>query len=99
MDSQTFEPEDRALVERFLATRDEQAFRQLFRRHAGAMTALARRLLGPWADSTRDAEDAVQEAWLRASRQLQGFAWRSTLRTWLNGIGYWLLPQSRLMLV
>ncbi len=84
--TEPLETEDRALVARFLATRDEHAFRQLFRRHAGAMTALARRLLGPWGESTRDAEDAVQEAWLRAARGLGGFAWRSSLRTWLNGI-------------
>lgn len=32
-----------------------------------------------------DAEDALQEAWLRAVSALASFAWRSSLRTWLCG--------------
>jgi RNA polymerase sigma-70 factor (ECF subfamily) len=33
-----------------------------------------------------DANDVVQEAWLRAVRAFGGFAWKSSLRTWLSGI-------------
>jgi RNA polymerase sigma-70 factor, ECF subfamily len=32
-----------------------------------------------------DAEDALQEAWLRATGALGAFGWRSSLRTWLCG--------------
>lgn len=33
-----------------------------------------------------EANDVVQEAWIRAVRALGGFAWKSSLRTWLSGI-------------
>lgn len=75
--------EDRALVAEFLATKSEQAFRRLYRRHAGAVYALLLRLTA--GDSAR-AEDCMQDAWLRAVAALERFAWRSSLRTWLRGI-------------
>ena len=63
--------------------RDEDAFRVLYRRHTPAMYAAAFRLV---ARRATDADDAVQEAWLRAVRALSGFRGDSTLRTWLVGI-------------
>jgi RNA polymerase sigma-70 factor (ECF subfamily) len=66
-----------------VARRDETAFRALYRRHTPAMYAVALRLL---ARNHSDAEDAIQEAWLRAVRGLAGFRGDSTLRTWLVGI-------------
>ena len=33
-----------------------------------------------------DAEDVVQEAWLRAAKRVADFEWRSTLSTWLVSI-------------
>jgi RNA polymerase sigma factor (sigma-70 family) len=74
---------DRELAARFVAHRDERAFRELFGRHTPALYRLAVRLLG---GAGRGAEDAVQEAWLRAARRLGVFQWRSSLRTWLCGI-------------
>jgi RNA polymerase sigma factor (sigma-70 family) len=74
---------DRELAARFVAHRDEHAFRELFGRHTPALYRLAVRLLG---GAGRGAEDAVQEAWLRAARRLGVFQWRSSLRTWLCGI-------------
>ena len=47
------------------------------------MLGLATRLLSTRA--SRDAEDVVQEAWIRAVSALPRFAWRSSLRTWLCG--------------
>ena len=74
--------DDSVLITRVLA-RDEAAFRQLYRRHTPAMYAAARRLVSRDAASV---EDVVQEAWLRAVRQLSGFRGESSLRTWLVGI-------------
>ncbi len=75
--------DDARLVKRFLAGRDEQAFRSLYRAHTPAMLAVVWRYL----DGDRvEAEDVVQEAWMRATEKLPGFRWESTLRTWLVGI-------------
>ena len=75
--------DDRELVADFLATRSEQAFRRLYRRHASAVYALLLRLTA--GDAAR-AEDCLQDAWLRAIAGLERFAWRSSLRTWIRGI-------------
>ena len=60
---------------------DEESFRVLYRRHAPAMFGLAVRLTRERAD----AEDALQEAWLRATGAFSRFEWRSSLRSWLCG--------------
>ena len=73
---------DQALVERYISRRDEHSFRELYRRHSPAMYALALRL----SDTEADAEDALQEAWIRACKLISTFEWKSTLRTWLVGI-------------
>lgn len=76
------EPADETLVRAFLASRGEEPFRLLFRRHTPALLRLAQRLLG---GNAAAAEDAVQEAWLRAASRLAGFRFESKLRTWLCG--------------
>jgi RNA polymerase sigma-70 factor (ECF subfamily) len=75
--------DDRTLVAAILASGDEAAFRTLFRRHSPSLGALARRLLG---GAAADADDAVQESWIRACRKLASFRWDSAFRTWLSGI-------------
>lgn len=70
-------------MESFLRNGDEDAFRQLFRRHTPRLYATALRLAG---GETAQAEDAVQMAWLRAARQLPAFEWRAALTTWLTSI-------------
>jgi RNA polymerase sigma-70 factor (ECF subfamily) len=75
--------EDRRLADAVLASRDEAAFRRLYRRHTPALYRLALRLGGgdePWA------EELVQRAWVRAVERLGGFQWRAAFRTWLSGI-------------
>jgi RNA polymerase sigma-70 factor (ECF subfamily) len=74
---------DRVLVVRFMRTHDEATFRALYRRHTPALYPLALRLVG---GSESEAEDAVQETWMRACKTLNVFEWKSTLRTWLSGI-------------
>jgi len=73
---------DRLLVSRFLERRDEAAFRSLYARHTGPLYRFLLRLTGRAAD----AEEGVQETWVRACRGLDRFAWRSALATWLAGI-------------
>jgi RNA polymerase sigma-70 factor (ECF subfamily) len=76
-------PAERACVERFLARGEEAAFRALYHAHCGYLFRLAMRLCG---GRREQAEDAVQEAWLRAAQMLARFRWESRLRTWLAGI-------------
>src|SRR3954452_24622567 len=61
---------------------DEDAFRRLVEPYRGELHAHAYRVLG----SVHDAEDALQDALLRAWRELAGFEARSTLRSWLYTI-------------
>lgn len=75
--------DDAALVERFLRARGEDAFRALYRAHTPALYALALRLTG---GDHAEAEDLVQESWVRAVRGLPSFRARSALRTWLCGL-------------
>lgn len=73
---------ERRLVRRFL-TGDEAAFGALYDRHSPAMYQFALRLVG---GHEPDAEDVLQEAWMRAASGLSEFGWRSRLRTWLMGV-------------
>jgi RNA polymerase sigma-70 factor (ECF subfamily) len=76
--------DDRSLAEAVAGAGDERAFRELYRRHTPALYQLVLRMLG---GATADAEDVVQETWIRAVRQLAKFRWESSLRTWLCAIG------------
>src|SRR5215467_9969254 len=61
---------------------DDGAFSQLVDGYRGELRAHCYRMLG----SVHDAEDALQDALLRAWRGLSGFEGRSSVRSWLYSI-------------
>jgi RNA polymerase sigma-70 factor (ECF subfamily) len=61
---------------------DESAFAALVKRHRGELRVHCYRMLG----SFDEAEDLVQETFLRAWRNMHGFQGRSTVRAWLYRI-------------
>lgn len=69
--------DDNGLLSRLLAG-DQQAFRTLVATYQGAMRAVAIAILG-----SAHADEVVQDAWLAAVRNLDGFQGRSSLKTWL----------------
>lgn len=75
--------DDRTLAESVLAG-DELAFRQLYGRHTPRLYCLVLRLLG---GVEADAEDVVQEAWIRATDRLGSFRWEASFGSWLSAIG------------
>jgi RNA polymerase sigma-70 factor (ECF subfamily) len=75
------EVDEAALLER-ARNGDEDAFRDLVLTHHGELRAYCYRMLG----SVADAEDAVQNALLRAWRSLGGFEGRGSVRSWLYSI-------------
>ena len=61
---------------------DSEAFRGLVERHSRAVYRLAHRMTG----NPQDAEDVVQETFLKAYRQLGRFESRANFGTWLHRI-------------
>ena len=61
---------------------DEHAFAELAGTYQGELRSYCYRMLG----SVQDAEDAVQNALLRAWRGLDKFEGRSSIRSWLYSI-------------
>jgi RNA polymerase sigma-70 factor (ECF subfamily) len=61
---------------------DDEAFRALVERHSRSVFRLAFRMTG----NEQDAEDVVQESFLRAYRQLERFEARANFGTWLYRI-------------
>ena len=70
-----------ALVER-IGTGDHAAFEGLMRKYNGKLFRIARAIL----KDDRDAEDALQDAYLEAYRHLDEFRGGSELSTWLTRI-------------
>src|ERR1700694_3718000 len=75
------EESDAAAVARAQAG-DQDGFRVLVERHSRALFRLAYRMTG----NEQDAEDMVQETFLRAYRQLGRFESRANFSTWLHRI-------------
>ena len=69
--------DDSQLLERLLAG-EQKANKELVSTYQSAMRAVAYAIVG-----SRQADEAVQDAWLAVVRNLAGFQGRSSLKTWL----------------
>lgn len=69
-------------MERVVRGGDERAFRELYRRHTPRIYALVIRILG----NETDADDVIQETWLRAINSAPRFRWEASLSSWLSAI-------------
>jgi len=69
---------------------DHAAFERLYRRHVARVNSLARWLVDPG-----DAEDAVQEVFIRVWQKLHTFAGQSAFGTWLHRVAVNLLLRRR----
>jgi RNA polymerase sigma-70 factor, ECF subfamily len=87
---------DAELIRRFVERRDEEAFRELYRRYTAPVYGLLVRLTA----NRSEAADLMQETWLRAASTADVFRAESTFRTWLTGIAVncfreWLRRRTR----
>ena len=78
------EQTDRRRIRDILARGDESAFRELYRGHTPRLFQFILRLLG---GDELEAENLVQETWVRASENLGRFRGEARFATWLTGIG------------
>jgi len=69
---------------------DHDAFERLYRRHVARVASLARWLLDP-----SDADDAVQEVFIRVWQKLHTFAGQSAFGTWLHRVAVNLMVRRR----
>ena len=70
--------QEEAAAKRVLAG-DRDAFRVIVELHSRTIFRLAYRIMG----NETDADDVVQETFLRAYAKLKDFQWQASLRTWL----------------
>jgi RNA polymerase sigma-70 factor (ECF subfamily) len=73
--------DDQAAIQAVLAG-DKEAYGALVVRYSGRLFRVAFRITG----NEADAEDVVQDAWLRGYRKLESFEYRSDFGTWIYRI-------------
>lgn len=69
-------------IAREIAAGNRELFKEVYERNAATLFNLARRM----ADSAAEAEDIVQDAFIRAYQKIHLFAGRSTLSSWMYRI-------------
>jgi RNA polymerase sigma factor (sigma-70 family) len=82
---------DGQLLERFIATREEEAFAALVRRHGPLVLGVCRRLLR----GSADAEDAFQATFLILFRRARSLDRRGSLAGWLYTVAYHVALRAR----
>jgi RNA polymerase sigma factor (sigma-70 family) len=82
---------DRQLLDRFVATGEQDAFAALIHRHGPLVLGVCRRILG----HEQDAEDAFQAAFLVLARKSSTLPCRSSLRNWLFEVAYRTASRAR----
>src|SRR5688572_8262084 len=75
--------DDRALLERFAQTRDEAAFAEIVRRHAGMVYSAARRQVA----DAHIAEDVTQAVFILLAQKAKSISPRVVLAGWLYNAG------------
>jgi RNA polymerase sigma factor (sigma-70 family) len=73
---------DRALLDRFVADRDETAFSELVSRHGPLVMGVCRRVLG----NAQDAEDAFQATFIVLSKKAASIRKFESISSWLHGV-------------
>jgi RNA polymerase sigma factor (sigma-70 family) len=82
---------DHALLERFIANRDEAAFQALVQRQAAMVLGVCRRVL----KHGQDAEDASQATFLVLARSARSIRKRTAVASWLYGVAYRIASRLR----
>jgi RNA polymerase sigma factor (sigma-70 family) len=75
---------DRELVERFIASQDEEAFDALIQRHGPLVLTVCQRIL----HNVQDAEDAFQATFLVLVQKARSIAKHDSVASWLHGVAY-----------
>src|SRR5262245_11599934 len=75
---------DRQLLGRFVASRDEDSFAAIVRRHGPMVLGVCRRVLHDF----HDAEDAFQATFFLLARKAGAIVKRDSLGSWLHGVAY-----------
>jgi len=82
---------DRLLIERFLANKDEAAFAELVRRHGPMVLGVCLRVLR----NRHDAEDVFQAAFLILARKARSVRRQASAGAWLFQVAYHLALKMR----
>jgi RNA polymerase sigma factor (sigma-70 family) len=82
---------DEQLLQRFVASREEPAFRALLLRHGPLVWGVCRRLL----HDVAAAEDAFQDTFVTLARKADAIRQQSSLGSWLYGVAFRLASRTR----